>query len=353
MRITRSVFLVVLILMLVGCEYNNRLRKIILSVDVSPRGDQVAIRYFGDGVETIDLSDSSRKCHWSTGGSQIRGFASYSSSGELIAVGKEHLSIEMAMGNMHKIVFYDSNSCEQVNAVPLGDFSDGHVLEFSPDDKYLAVASRRQLLQRGVNLAIVEVETGKTIKKWTYGDADHPSLAFSDDGSMLVFGLTNLNSRSDDRQNKKDNDTGTVLLLDFPAGDTRKEWIEDTGKGVVSVDIASDSSIVALGLGDGTVKLVHYIEEESRVLHRFDNMAIGLRFSPNNKLVFSCESNVNGSLISHQTHSGNPVHDYTFTVPIFDFDVDDEGKTAVVGFSSGEIEVVDLVTTPTSETIAN
>lgn len=335
---------------LAGCfNYDSKFRRIALSVDVSPRGDLAAVRYFQDGVETIDLSSNTRKCHWSVGGIQYQGIATFSSSGELVAVGREQIGPAIAWGIIHGIFLYDPVSCDRVQVIPLGDFSEGHVLRFSPDDKFMAVASKKQLIRTGVNLAIIEVESGKTIKKWTYLDADHPSLSLSDDGTLLAFGFKNLNSKTDDRQAKQDNDTGTVLLVEFPSGDERSEWQEETGNGVVAIDIAQDREVVALGFQDGKVKLVHYPTGENRVLHKFDATAIDVQFSPSNDLIFSCDSKSEGSLVSHRTSTGEPVHSFGVQMPIFDFDLTDDGRSALIGTSSGEIETVNFAQSPASE----
>lgn len=334
---------------LAGClNDDSKFRRIVLSVDVSPSGDLAAVRYFRDGVETIDLSTNTRKCHWSVGGIQYQGIATFSSSGELVAVGKEQLGPAL-WGIIHEIFLYDPVNCDRVQSIPLGDFSEGHILRFSPDDKFMAVASKKQLFRTGVNLAIIEVDSGKTIRKWTYLDAEHPSLSLSDDGTLLAFGFKNLNSKTNDKHAKSDNDTGTVLLLEFPSGNERREWQEETGNGVVAIDIALDQEIVALGFQDGTVKLVHYPTGENRVLHKFDDMAFDVQFSPSNDLIFSCESKSDGSLVSHQTHTGEHVHNFSVQMPIFDFDLTDDGKSAVIGTSSGEIETVDLDKSPASD----
>lgn len=349
MRIAKTAVVCVMLLVLAGCFDDSKFRRIVLSVDVSPSGDLAAVRYAKDGVETIELSSYTRKCHWTVGGGlQVQGIAAFSSSGKLIAVGKEQMGPALTWGTMHRIFLYDPATCDRVRTIPLGDFSEGHVLQFSPDDSYMAVASKRWLFRTGVNLAIIEVESGRTTKKWTYLDAEYPSLSLSDDGTLLAFGFVNLNSKTDDRHAKNDNDTGTVLLLDFPTGDEKNEWREEEGNGVVAVDIASDNETVALGLKDGTVKLVHYPTAESRVLHKFDSMVVDMQFSPSNEFIFSSDSRSNGSLISHQTHTGEPVHNYVVESPIFDFDLTDDGKSAVIGTSSGEIETVDLGESPTT-----
>lgn len=335
---------------LAGCfNDDSKFRRIALSVDVSPSGDLAAVRYFRDGVETIDLSSNTRKCHWSVGGIQYQGIATFSSSGELVAVGKEQMGPAIAGGIIHEISLYDPVNCDRVQMIPLGDFSEGHVLRFSPDDKFMAVASKKQPFESGVNLAIIEVESGKTTKKWTYEDADYPSLSLSDDGTLLAFGFKNLNSKTDDRNAKSDNDTCTVLLVEFPSGDERSEWQEETGNGVVAIDIDSDQEIVALGFQDGTMKLVHYPTAKNRVLHKFDSMVIDVQFSPSNDLIFSSESKLDGSLVSHRTDTGELEHNFRVQMPIFDFDLTDEGKMAVIVTSSGEIKTVDLGESQPSE----
>lgn len=335
---------------LAGCfNDDSKFRRIALSVDVSPSGDLAAVRYFRDGVETIDLSSNTRKCHWSVGGFQFQGIATFSSSGELVAVGKEQMGLAIAGGIIHEISLYDPVNCDRAQSIPLRDFSESHVLRFSLDDKFMAVASEKLLFRAGVNLAIIEIESEKTIKKWTYLDSEHPSLSLSDDGTLLAFGLKNLNSKTNDRHAKSDNDTGTVLLLEFPSGDERNEWQEETGNGVVAIDIDRDQEIVALGFQDGTVKLVHYPTGENRVLHKFDDMVIDVQFSPSNDLIFSGESKLGGSLVSHRTSTGELVHNFSVQMPIFDFDLTDEGKMAVIATSTGEIKTVDLGESPSSE----
>lgn len=350
MRISKSAVVCVMLLVLAGCYNDSKFRRIVLSVDVSPIGDLAAVRYFRDGVETIELSSNKQMCHWSTGiGSwQYRGIATFSSSGELVAVGKEQMGPALAWGSMHRILLYDPVECDRVKAISLGDFSEGHVLRFSPDDKFIAVASKRRAFRTGVNLAIIEVESGRTTKTWTYLDAEDPSLSLSDDGTLLAFAFVSLNSETDDPDAKTDNDTGTVLLLEFPSGDEKSEWQEEEGNGVRAIDIAFDNETVALGLHDGTVKLVHYPTGESQVLHKFDTTAFDLQFSPSDELIFSSDNKADGSLVSHRTHTGEPVHNFVVHSPIFSFDLTDDGKSAVIGTSSGEIKTVNLRESPTS-----
>ncbi len=349
--ITKAAIICIVLFLIPGCFDDSKWRRIVLSVDVSPQGDLAAVRYFRDGVETIELSSNSRKCHWSVGGGgwQYRGIATFSPSGELVAIGEEQLGLSLAWGNIHRIILYDTGKCDRVRAISLGGLSEGQVLRFSPDGKYMAIASNWWLFQTGVNLAIIEVESGRVIKRWSYGDAEFPSLSLSDNGAFLAFGFVNLNSKTDDGQAKGDNDTGTILVLGIPSGDKMFEWEENGGKGVASVDIDSDQETVAVGLKDGTVKLVHYPTGENRIVHKFDGMVMDLQFSPSNELIFSAESKSNGSLVSYRTHTGEPVHNFSVQMPIFDFDLTDDGQRAIVGTSSGEIISVDLGESSTSE----
>lgn len=330
-----------LVLMICSCSTNvPKLMVSVLAVDFSSTGDEVAGLLFGERVLTQDLLTGEERCSWDA--DPYTYVIQYSTQGNLLAMeyrGKSRMEV-MLSAAAHFIALYETETCELVQEIPVRFRDYAATMSFSHDDKYLVVGTVASVGE-GDNLQVIDIEAGEISRAWTFEDARILTSTFSQDGSLLLFGLMDFNSSSANSDTQPSVHSGRAVLMDFTTGKIVNEWNEPTSRGITAVAISNDGKSIALGFYDGTVKVVDRQSNESIVVHKHLSLVETVVFSRDGKTVFS--GSWDETVVANEVATGNTVQEFDFASAVKDFDISPDGMKIAVGLQSAStLEFRDL-----------
>ena len=312
----------------------------VLAVDFSSTGDEVAGLFFGERVLTQDLVTGEERCSWDA--DPYTYVVQYSSQGNLLAMeyrGKSRTQILMSAG-AHFIALYETATCKLIREIPVNFRDHAATLSFSHDDKYIVVGTVASIGETD-NLQVIDVDAGKIVRTWTFEDARVGTSTFSQDGSLLLFGLMDFNSSSANSDAQSSTHSGRAILMEFATGRIIDEWNEPTSRGITAVAISDDGKSVALGFYDGTVKVVDRQSNESIVVHKHLSLVETVVFSRDGNTVFS--GSWDETVVANEVATGNTVQEFDFASAVKDFDISPDGMKIAVGLQSAStLEFRDL-----------
>ena len=246
----------------------------------------------------------------------------------------------MFSASAHFIALYETESCELIQEIPVRFRDHAATMSFSPDDKYLFVGTVASVGE-GDNLQVIDIEAGELSRAWTFEDARVLTSTFSQDGSLLLFGLMDFNSSSANSDAQSSTHSGRAILMEFATGKIIDEWNEPTSRGITAVAISNDGKSVALGFYDGTIKVVDLQSGESSVVHKHTSVVEKVVFSGDGKTVFS--GSWDKTVVAIEFSTGNEVHNFRFERAVMDFDISPDGMKLAVGLQSAStLEFRDL-----------
>ncbi len=331
-------------LFLGGCgtrlEWPNKEKAPVYFVNFSPNTEQIAARHYPNFVTISTVDSREEKCEWFTNYSSREPI--FTPSGELLLIDRFHDVLMNLIGYHSEFVFFDVETCKKVRSYAVAGKGATYSLEFSSGGEYL-VRGAADTDRGKAHVQQVDSYTGKVIGEWNYENSHGPSVALSNDGSLLVIGLAQ-HKNMEDAEGDMDHHIGRVILVDFTSGEVIRDWIESETNGIASVDASSDGETLALGFRDGTVKVLHWRSETPTTIAHHAGAVDKLMISPDDNLVFFRSRGDAKRLVAHRLDSGEQVHEIEFEGPIGDFDISADSETLVVGSTRNTIKIVDLTT---------
>lgn len=353
--ILRLSVVAILLIPLSGCfVVEFMLTKQIANVSLSPSGNEVAFLQFPNqvSVKSLDI-EGEFLCQLRVPLMSER--VHFTFHGMMFAVDQPDMADHLfALGDVTRsIAFYDVNSCELTREMPLPGLQTTTALAFSNDGSFL-LRSSEQSGSSDVRLDLIDVESGESIKQWTYLSTHPISFALSGDDSLVFLGMAQHKAPNVEGEVPRDH-IGKVALMRMPTGELVREWVESDTLGIRAVAISADGTTIALKFYDGTIKVTHLPTGESNTLETptkeveeslatVDALTVfeKLLLTPDGSVVFVQSALHAESLYAFRVDSGEQVKEYEYEDDIGDFAITSDGKRLVVGTEAGEIKIEEL-----------
>ena len=353
--ILRLSVVAILLIPVSGCfVVEFMLSKQIANVSLSPSGNEAVFLQFPNSVKVKSLDIKGEVlCQLRVPLMSER--VHFTFHGLMFAVDQPDIADDLSsLGDVTRSIgFYDVNTCKLTREIPLPGLLITTALAFASDGSFL-LRSSEQSGSNDAKLDLIDIDTGESIKQWTYSNTHPISFALSGDDSLVLVGMAQHKAPNDEGQMPPDH-IGKVALIRMPTGEVVREWVESETLGIRTVAISADATTIALKFYDGTIRVTHLPTGESKTLETptkeveehlatVDDLSVfeKLLLAPNGSVVFVQSALHADTLYAFHVESGEQLREFFYEADIGDFEITSDGTRLVVGTDAGEIKIEHL-----------